>query len=176
MRKHALQKLFSFFSTKKFSVFGYKVLKHFTNWPLNELVKLTMLWTTGPWCVPRWHVRCNIFLKLISVWAIRKFKANLGYTDDTAFGRLNFVAMQQVNNEIWLLLSITLGTAQSTAWKKQTFKCIPPAYNSNNIHSLNLIIYLWLPVTTIFRCFLYVLTNNCGCIRLVHTKYNRRKK
>ena len=25
------------------SVFGYKVVKHLTSWPLNELVKLTML-------------------------------------------------------------------------------------------------------------------------------------
>ena len=36
------------FSTKNFSVFCYKVVKHLTSWPLNELVKLTMLWTTGP--------------------------------------------------------------------------------------------------------------------------------
>ena len=36
------------FSTKNFSVFGYKVVKDLTSWPLNELVKLTMLWTTGP--------------------------------------------------------------------------------------------------------------------------------
>ena len=40
----------SHFSTKTISLFGYKVLKHLTSWPLNELVKLTMLWTTGPWC------------------------------------------------------------------------------------------------------------------------------
>ena len=39
----ALQKLLSFFSTKNFSVFGYKVVKHVTSWPNNELVKLTML-------------------------------------------------------------------------------------------------------------------------------------
>ena len=37
------------FSTKNFIVFGYKVVKHLTSWPLNEVVKLTMLWTTGPW-------------------------------------------------------------------------------------------------------------------------------
>ena len=36
------------FSTKNISVFGYKVVKHLTSWPHNELVKLTMLWTTGP--------------------------------------------------------------------------------------------------------------------------------
>ena len=42
-------KAFLIFSTKNISVFGYKVVKHFTSWPLNELVKLTMLWTTGPW-------------------------------------------------------------------------------------------------------------------------------
>ena len=31
------------FSTKNFSVLGYKVVKHLTSRPLNELVKLTML-------------------------------------------------------------------------------------------------------------------------------------
>ena len=35
------------FSTK-ISVFDYRVVKHLTSWPLNEFVKLTMLWTTGP--------------------------------------------------------------------------------------------------------------------------------
>ena len=35
-------------STKKISVFGYKVLKHFTSSPLNKLIKLTMPLTTGP--------------------------------------------------------------------------------------------------------------------------------
>ena len=41
-----VQKLFS---TKNFSVFGYKVVKHLASWRLNELFKVTMLWTTGPW-------------------------------------------------------------------------------------------------------------------------------
>ena len=31
------------FSTKSISEFGYKVVKHLTSGPLNELVKLTML-------------------------------------------------------------------------------------------------------------------------------------
>ena len=47
----AVQKLFSFFSTTNISITGYKVVKHLTSWPLNELVKLTMLWTTWPWIV-----------------------------------------------------------------------------------------------------------------------------
>ena len=38
-----LQKLLSFYSTKNFSVFGDKVVKYLTSWPLNELVKLMML-------------------------------------------------------------------------------------------------------------------------------------
>ena len=38
-------KSFSHFFNKNFSVFGYKVVKHLTSWPLNEL---TMLWTSGP--------------------------------------------------------------------------------------------------------------------------------
>ena len=45
-----LQKLLSLFSTKNFSAFGYKIVKYLTSWPLNELVKLMMLWTTGPKC------------------------------------------------------------------------------------------------------------------------------
>ena len=36
------------FSMKNFSVFGYKVIKHLTSWPLNDLIKLRMLWTTRP--------------------------------------------------------------------------------------------------------------------------------
>ena len=44
-----LQKLFKFFQ-QKISIFGYKVAKHLTSWPLNELVKLMMLWKTGPSC------------------------------------------------------------------------------------------------------------------------------
>ena len=36
------------FLTKNICVFGYKVVKHLTSWPLNQLVKPTMLWTTGP--------------------------------------------------------------------------------------------------------------------------------
>ena len=42
-------KSFSHFFNKNISVFGYKVVRHLTSRPLNELVKLTMLWTTGPW-------------------------------------------------------------------------------------------------------------------------------
>ena len=40
-------KSFSHFFNKKFSVFGYKVVKHLTSWPLSELVKLTMLRTNA---------------------------------------------------------------------------------------------------------------------------------
>ena len=36
------------FSIKNISIIGYKVVKQLKRWPLNELVKLTMLWTTGP--------------------------------------------------------------------------------------------------------------------------------
>ena len=49
MRSFCSAKASLIFSTKNFSVFGYWVLKHLMSWPLNELVKLTMLWTTGPW-------------------------------------------------------------------------------------------------------------------------------
>ena len=36
------------FSAENISVFGYKVVIHLTSGPHNELVKLTMLSTTGP--------------------------------------------------------------------------------------------------------------------------------
>ena len=43
-----LQNLLSFFQQNNVSVLGYKVVKHLSNWPIIELVKLTMLWTTRP--------------------------------------------------------------------------------------------------------------------------------
>ena len=48
MRSFCSAKASLMFSTKNISVFGYKVIRHLTSWPLNEFVKLTMLWTTGP--------------------------------------------------------------------------------------------------------------------------------
>ena len=52
VRSFALQKLLSFFlhffSANNISVFDYKVLKHLTSRPLNELIKLMILRTTGP--------------------------------------------------------------------------------------------------------------------------------
>ena len=48
----AVQKILTFFSTKNISVFGYKAVKHLTSWPLNELVKLTMLEQLGPGLSP----------------------------------------------------------------------------------------------------------------------------
>ena len=43
LKKCETAKAFLIFSTKNTSVFGYKVVKHLTSRPLNELVKLTML-------------------------------------------------------------------------------------------------------------------------------------
>ena len=43
MREAFSAKASLIFSTKNISVIGYKVVKHLTSWPLNELVKLTML-------------------------------------------------------------------------------------------------------------------------------------
>ena len=54
VRSFCTAKASLFFTTKNISVFGNKVLKHLTSWPLNELVKLTMLWTTGPRWMDGW--------------------------------------------------------------------------------------------------------------------------
>ena len=83
-------KSFSHFFDKNFSVFGYKALKHLTGWPLNELVKLTTLWTTGPRCLysrpsrkthqPTYQAVCWESLSFLS---IRIQKKNYGnYTDN----------------------------------------------------------------------------------------------
>ena len=44
----ALQSFSHFFSIKGISVFGNKEMKHLTNRPFKELIKLTVLLTTGP--------------------------------------------------------------------------------------------------------------------------------
>ena len=55
------------FSTSNISVFGYKVIKHLKSWPLNELVKLTMLWTTKPCLsVAQKFLEANIIQLVIS--------------------------------------------------------------------------------------------------------------
>ena len=74
------------FSTKSFSVFGYKVVKHLTSWPLNELVKLTMLWTTGP----------RVFLFTI-IMSQQEFQQRLwcAYTDPSTKVVTNFDWMDE---------------------------------------------------------------------------------
>ena len=69
MWEAAVQKLLSFFSTKNISVFGYKVVKHLTSWPLNKLVKLTVLWTTRPRATGEQQIRImkHIFFVLNSL-------------------------------------------------------------------------------------------------------------
>ena len=83
-------KSFSHFFNKKFSVFGCKVVKHLTSWPLNELVNLTMIWTTGAqsltsvrlqepnlmqilqsWWTIKWQLKWNIDGKIYSSRPLR---------------------------------------------------------------------------------------------------------
>ena len=62
IRQHFLMKICEklfIFSTKNISLVGYKVVKYLTRWPLNELIRLTMLWTTGRWLIPM-HPYINI--------------------------------------------------------------------------------------------------------------------
>ena len=71
-----------FFSTKYFSVFGYKVVKHWTSWPLNELAKLTMLWTTGLRCLfsyPHWKEQQHLFY----LFSISNYKTKLNRNQNT---------------------------------------------------------------------------------------------
>ena len=48
----AVQKLLTFFSAKKIRILYIESTKTVKEMTLNELVKLTMLWTTGPRCIP----------------------------------------------------------------------------------------------------------------------------
>ena len=74
LRSFCSAKASRIFSTKNFSVFDYKVIKHLTSWPLNELVKLTMLWTTGPRtltlvCQDWWNA-CQLFCHILFWWSL----------------------------------------------------------------------------------------------------------
>ena len=72
----AVQKLLSFFQQKNFSVFGYNVAKHLTSWPLNELVKLRMLWTTGPRSLTSLvHVQDSLMDKALTITYQHYFEA-----------------------------------------------------------------------------------------------------
>ena len=95
----ALQKLLSFFSTKIFSVFGNKVVKHLTGWPLNELVKLTMLWTTGP----RWILLPNLIL----IYILRAFNTWKTNFHKKYVSRImhKFVALDSSLDNMWELIT-----------------------------------------------------------------------
>ena len=60
------------FFNKKISVYLYKVVKHLMSWSLNELVKLMMLWTTGPRCL-----HFTFFVEKLSfhiyIWCMQPF-------------------------------------------------------------------------------------------------------
>ena len=47
----AMQKLLTFFSAKNIRILYIESAKTVNEMTLNELVKLTMLWTTGPWLI-----------------------------------------------------------------------------------------------------------------------------
>ena len=47
----AVQKLLTFFQQKKIKILYIESAKTVNEMTLNELVKLTTLWTTGPWSI-----------------------------------------------------------------------------------------------------------------------------
>ena len=54
---------------QKISVyFGYKVINYLISWPFKELVKLTILLTTGPW--PFWIIASSSSPIHFSIWLI----------------------------------------------------------------------------------------------------------
>ena len=69
VRSFSTAKASLIFFNKNISAFGYKVIKFLTSWPLNELVRLMMLWTIGPrflWdCV---NEASNIYSTAVSEW------------------------------------------------------------------------------------------------------------
>ena len=80
MRSFCSAKAFLIFSTKNVSFFCYKVVEHLTSWPFNELVKLTMLWTTGP--------RLSLSFSLFSAtqeWVNEPYNIQSTYHSSAAF-------------------------------------------------------------------------------------------
>ena len=80
------------FSTKTISVFAYKVIKHLTSWSLNELVKLTMLWTTGPW---------NGFLQQLFYENLSRIWSNTGLEKKHEVGLENAIIYRKSNIDTW---------------------------------------------------------------------------
>ena len=61
----AVQKLLTFFQQKNISILCIESPKTINEMTLNEVVKLTMLWTTGPWshsAVIKMNVVCKTCL------------------------------------------------------------------------------------------------------------------
>ena len=80
MRSFCTAKASLILSTKNTSVFGYKVVKHLTSWLLNELVKLTMLWTTEPRPLFKREAKSKMSMLLLlmcSQWLKKKFQSYL---------------------------------------------------------------------------------------------------
>ena len=82
----AMQMLLSFFQLNNFNVFGYKVIKYLMSWPLNELVELTMLWTTRP---------SSLVLSLLLAWSIHKSWESL-----VIIGDLSVLVVVQTDSSI----------------------------------------------------------------------------
>ena len=60
----AVQKLLTFFQQKNIRILYIESTKTVNEMTLNELVKLTMLWTTGPSLLNfRMYIRWNTYLK-----------------------------------------------------------------------------------------------------------------
>ena len=134
------------FSTKNISVFGYKIVKHLTSWPLNELVKLTKLWTN--WALSSLFFTCHVWV-LYRLFFHLMFRAECAiqlcrvpdhclFTATTlgnhrkAFplGRGDKKCKPKLGNH----LHVTLGRILVI---KQRFKCKPPYGNSSLKQILN---------------------------------------
>ena len=91
---------FLIFLNKNFIVFGYKVVKHLMSWPLNELVKLTMLWTSGPWCL-----KVNFLGSENLHWDIRSLRctSTLRYQELTVFVSYLFIFSRWSRSVWWTI-------------------------------------------------------------------------
>ena len=164
MRSFCSAKASLIFSTKNFSIFGYKVVKHLTSWPLNELVKLTMLWTTGPrlfWLLFSfpWHI-CRIKISQISIPQYMCL-----YLQTNCLDQVTYMSLQSNGVSVKFL-------SCDYFQKFLLFSC-----THVNVHNLILFCIYFVEIIALFHCLQTTAPNMTSyfCEKTYHSLNSRKK-
>ena len=94
--REIFSKLFSFFQRNiSVNLVWYKVIKHLSSWSLNELIKLTMLWTTRP---PDQDIHVHCLLTEVSMRKMKKWK-HPPETPDTRNGLIHMIRIDKSSGQ-----------------------------------------------------------------------------